>query len=59
MRVGNSASSYPGRCMERQEETFYSRILMTRTVMTCLPENPVVIDIKPSSPPSWLQRLIE
>lgn len=60
VKVDDTVSSFAGRCMERHEEAIViSREVMTRTVLLCLPEKPVVIDISPSSPPNWFQRLFE
>ncbi|MGE5504639.1 MAG: hypothetical protein ACM31L_09475 [Actinomycetota bacterium] len=62
MSVAGSILSFPGRCGEKEERaTYYSRgrQIKTRTVLICLPENPTVIEVGPSSPPGWLQRLLD
>jgi hypothetical protein len=62
MQVDSAKFTYPGRCAESEDRAkFYSLgyNVKVRTVLLCLPENPVRIEIGPSSPPNWLQRMLE
>lgn len=62
VRSGASVSSYPGICLEKQDlrgRYYYGRVTLRRTVLTCSPEKPVIINIRESSPPNWLRRLLE
>lgn len=62
VNYGTSTAAYQGICREKEDIRriySYGYITLKRTILTCSPENPVIINTQESSPPSWLRRLFE
>ena len=62
VRSESAESKYPGLCAESEDSRrlyYHGYMRVTRTVLTCRPEKPVIINIRESSPPGWLRRLLD